>query len=365
MVSEFSDCIQLVGETGQRVSNETFSALVQDIGPEELRGLYQDLVVVRRIDVEGTALQRQGQVGLWAPLLGQEAAQVGSAHALSSEDYVFPSYREHGVAYCRGADPTTLLRQWRGSAPSSWVPSDIGMAAPAIVVGAQALHATGYALGMKLDGGGGAAIAYFGDGATSQGDIAEAFTFAASFHVPVVFFCQNNQWAISEPVRVQSHLPLAQRAIGYGISGIQVDGNDVLAVLAATRYALRQARADGGPTLIEAVTYRMGPHTTSDDPSRYRDRAEVDEWTARDPIDRIRLLLEREGWLDAEQAAAVQRTADDVAARLRAGCLETPDPTPASIFDHVYSGPHPLIDEQRAALTAHLADLTSSEGSQR
>jgi pyruvate dehydrogenase E1 component alpha subunit len=361
-VSEHGDCIQLVSATGERVANATFSALIEDVGPGELRRLYQDLVVVRRIDVEGTALQRQGQVGLWAPLLGQEAAQVGSAYALNADDYAFPSYREHGVAYCRGADPTTLLRQWRGSAPSSWVPSDIAMAAPAIVVGAQALHATGYALGIKLDGGDGAAIAYFGDGATSQGDIAEAFTFAASFQVPVVFFCQNNQWAISEPVRVQSHQPLAHRAIGYGICGLQVDGNDVLAVLAATRFALRQARAGGGPTLIEAVTYRMGPHTTSDDPSRYRDRAEVDGWAARDPIDRIRLLLEREGGLDAEQAGEVQRTADDVAARLRAGCLSTPDPLPENIFDHVYSGPHPLIDEQRTALTAHLAELTKSEG---
>jgi 2-oxoisovalerate dehydrogenase E1 component alpha subunit len=359
-VSEYRDCIQLVRETGERSSDQTYSPLISDIGPEQLRRLYQDLVVVRRIDVEGTALQRQGQIGLWAPLLGQEAAQVGSAHALSSEDYVFPSYREHGVAYCRGADPARLMRQWRGAAPSSWVPSQIGMAAPSIVVGAHALHATGYALGMKLDGGGGAAIAYFGDGATSQGDIAEAFTFAASFHVPVVFFCQNNQWAISEPVRVQSQLPLAERATGFGIPGLRVDGNDVLAVLAATRFAIRQARSGGGPTLIEAVTYRMGPHTTSDDPSLYRDRAEVDRWTARDPIERIRLLLEGEGELDDDQAAAVQRTADQVAAQLRAGCLATPDPAPEQIFEHVYAGSHPLIDEQRAALDAHLADLASS-----
>jgi len=360
------DALQLIRESGERIHDDTFTALVEDIGPAQLRQLYQDLVVVRRIDAEATALQRQGQVALWAPLLGQEAAQVGSAHALLGQDYVFPSYREHGVAYCRGADPATLLQQWRGSAPSSWVPSEIGMAAPAIVVGAQALHATGYALGMKLDGAEGATIVYFGDGATSQGDISEAFTFAASWHVPVVFFCQNNQWAISEPVRVQSPVPLAERGVGFGVPGIRVDGNDVLAVLAATRFALAQARSGGGPTLIEAVTYRMGPHTTSDDPNRYRDKAELDGWRIKDPIERVRLLLEREGLLDDEQAAAVARAADEVAAKLREGCKTTPDPLPESLFDHVYAEPHPLISEQRTALAAHLASFDAPlEGSSR
>jgi 2-oxoisovalerate dehydrogenase E1 component alpha subunit len=361
------DGLQLIRENGERVHHDTFSALVDDVGPAQLRQLYQDLVVVRRIDAEATALQRQGQVALWAPLLGQEAAQVGSAHALARHDYVFPSYREHGVAYCRGADPAMLLRQWRGSAASSWVPSEIGMAAPAIVIGAQTLHATGYALGMKLDGSDGAAITYFGDGATSQGDVSEALTFAASWHVPVVFFCQNNHWAISEPVRLQSQIPLAQRGAGFGVPGIRVDGNDVLAVLAATRFALAQARAGGGPTLIEAVTYRMGPHTTSDDPNRYRDKAELDSWRAKDPIERVRLLLEREGLLDEEQAAEVANAADRVAAQVRAGCTNTPDPLPESLFDHVYAAPHPLISEQRAALADHLASFDEAplEGSSR
>jgi pyruvate dehydrogenase E1 component alpha subunit len=361
------DGLQLVRPDGERIHDETFSALVEDIGPAELRRLYQDMVVVRRIDTEATALQRQGQVALWAPLLGQEAAQIGSARALTGPDYVFPSYREHGVAYVRGADPATLLRQWRGSASSSWAPSEIGMAAPAIVIGAQVLHATGYALGMKLDGSAGATIAYFGDGATSQGDVSEAFTFAASWHVPVVFFCQNNHWAISEPVRVQSQLPLAERGRGFGIPGIRVDGNDVLAVLAATRFALAQARSGGGPTLIEAVTYRMGPHTTSDDPSRYRDRAELDEWRIKDPIERIRLLLEREGLMDSEQAAEVAAAADRVAAAVREGCINTQEPSPDSLFDHVYAEPHPLIVEQRRALAEHLASFepTPLEGSSR
>jgi len=358
--------LQLIRESGERIHDDTFTAWVEDVDPVRLRRLYQDLVVVRRIDTEATALQRQGQLGLWAPLLGQEAAQVGSAHAVTGQDYIFPSYREHGVAYCRGADPATLLQQWRGSALSSWVPSEIGMAAPAIVVGAQALHAVGYALGMKLDGADGATIAYFGDGATSQGDISEAFTFAASWHVPVVFFCQNNQWAISEPVRVQSPLPLAQRGTGFGVPGIRVDGNDVLAVLAATRFALAQARSGGGPMLIEALTYRMGPHTTSDDPNRYRDKAELETWRAKDPIERVRRLLEREGLLDDDAAAEVAHAADRVAALLREGCTTTPDPLPESLFDHVYADPHPLISEQRAALAAHLASFETAplEGSQ-
>ena len=359
-MSESSQMIQLVDETGARRPGGAFAELVADVGPEQLLDLYRDLVVVRRIDTEATALQRQGQIGLWAPLLGQEAAQVGSARALDAADYAFPSYREHAVAYCRGADPADFLRQWRGSAPSSWIPSAINTAVPAIVVGAQALHAAGYALGVKLDGGGSAVIGYFGDGATSQGDVAEAFTFAAAWHVPVVFFCQNNQWAISEPVRVQSQVPLSQRGLGFGIPGIQVDGNDVLAVLSATRFALAQARAGGGPTLIEAVTYRMGPHTTSDDPKRYRDPAELDEWRAKDPIERVRLLLEREGLLDEDQAATVARVADQVAATLREGCISTPDPLPESLFDHVYAAPHPLIVEQRAALADHLASFEGS-----
>ena len=268
----FDGLVQLISVDGQRTLGCPYWDLVADVGPGQLRDLYRDMAVVRRIDAEAMALQRQGELALWAPLLGQEAAQVGSARALRPDDFVFPSYREHGVVYCRGVDPVAMLRLWRGAGLSGWDPAAYGIATPAIVVGSQALHATGYALGIALDGATSAALAYFGDGATSEGDIAEAFGFAASYGVPVVFFCQNNQWAISEPVRVQSHTSIAQRGQGYGIPGIQVDGNDVLAVLAATRLALARASAGDGPTLIEAVTYRMGPHTTSDDPTRYRPR---------------------------------------------------------------------------------------------
>jgi pyruvate dehydrogenase E1 component alpha subunit len=342
---------------GQRTVGCPYWDLVADVDAAQLRDLYRDMVVVRRIDAEAMALQRQGELALWAPLLGQEAAQVGSARALRPEDFVFPSYREHGVVYCRGVDPVAMLRLWRGAGLSGWDPAEYGIATPAIVVGSQALHATGYALGIALDGATSAALTYFGDGATSEGDIAEAFGFAASYVVPVVFFCQNNQWAISEPVRVQSHASIAQRGQGYGIPGIQVDGNDVLAVLAATRLALARASAGHGPTLIEAVTYRMGPHTTSDDPTRYRSRADEEEWRVRDPLARLSAMLRAEGLVDGGFAADVEAGADEVAAALRHGCLAMPDPEPADLFAHVYADPHPLLHEEQDAYAEYLAGL--------
>jgi pyruvate dehydrogenase E1 component alpha subunit len=313
------------------------------------------MAIVRRLDAEAMALQRQGELGLWAPLLGQEAAQVGSARALRPDDFAFTSYREHGVAYCRGVNPVDMLRMWRGTGLSGWDPARYNIATPAIIVGSQALHATGYALGLTLEDAKSAVITYFGDGATSEGDISEALGFAASYMVPVVFFCQNNQWAISEPVRLQSHASIAQRGQGYGIPGVQVDGNDVLAVLAATRLALARAYAGQGPTLIEAVTYRMGPHTTSDDPTRYRSRAEEEEWRTKDPLARLRALLHREGVADDGFEQEVAAAAGDAATSLRSGVLDMPNPEPAALFDHVYAGPHPLLDAERDDYLQYLA----------
>jgi pyruvate dehydrogenase E1 component alpha subunit len=353
----FDGLVQLISVDGQRTVGCPYWELVADVDGAQLRDLYRDMVIVRRIDAEAMALQRQGELALWAPLLGQEAAQVGSARALRPDDFVFPSYREHGVVYCRGVDPAQMLRLWRGAGLSGWDPATYGIATPAIVVGSQALHATGYALGITLDGATSAALAYFGDGATSEGDVAEAFGFAASYVVPVVFFCQNNQWAISEPVRVQSHASIAQRGEGYGIPGIQVDGNDVLAVLAATRLALARASGGQGPTLIEAVTYRMGPHTTSDDPTRYRSRADEEQWRAKDPLARLHALLLTEGLADEAFDEEVAAGADDVAVALRQGCLAMPDPVPADLFAHVYTEPHPLLQEEEKAHEAYLATL--------
>ncbi|MBP2477841.1 pyruvate dehydrogenase E1 component alpha subunit [Crossiella equi] len=352
--------VQLLTPTGERVPHPVYDALIADIDGEALRGLYEDLVVVRRIDAEGTALQRQGQLGLWPPLLGQEAAQIGSARALHREDFVFPSYREHAVAYCRGVKPADVFGMWRGTSLSCWDPYDINMAIPAIIIGAQGLHATGYALGLKRDGVEAAAVAYFGDGATSQGDIAEALGFSAAYQAPAIFFCQNNQWAISEPVGLQTQVPIYQRAAGYGMPGIQVDGNDVLAVLAVTRWALQRAREGSGPALIEAVTYRMGPHTTADDPTRYRPTGELEEWRDRDPLARMLALLEREGLADEAFLEGVRVKADEVAAGLRAGCLALEDPAPMSLFDNVYATEHPLVEEERAQYAAYLDGFEGS-----
>jgi pyruvate dehydrogenase E1 component alpha subunit len=348
------DVVQLLTPSGERVANPRFDPWIADIDVEQLKSLYEDHVVVRRIDTEATALQRQGQLGLWPPLLGQEAAQVGSARALRDDDFVFTSYRENAVAYCRGVELVDLMRVWRGTAQSGWNPYDIGMATPAIIIGAQTLHATGYALGCSLDGADSAAIAYFGDGATTQGDVNEAMVFAASFAAPVIFFCQNNQWAISEPVGLQAQRPIAERAPGFGIPSMRVDGNDVLAVMAATRVALERARSGGGPTFIEAVTYRMGPHTTSDDPSRYVDPAVQAEWAAKDPIARVESLLGSLGAMTGEFTASVRQKADAAAKELRDACLGLSDPEPLTVLDDVYAEPHSGIDEQREWFGAYL-----------
>jgi 2-oxoisovalerate dehydrogenase E1 component alpha subunit len=346
--------IQLLTPSGQRLSDPDYDPWVADVFDTQLASLYEDMVVVRRIDTEATALQRQGQLGLWPPLLGQEAAQVGSAHALRSDDFAFSSYRENGVAYVRGVDLTDLLRVWRGSVFSGWNPYDIGMATPSVIIGAQTLHAVGYALGCQLDAADSCAIAYFGDGATSQGDTNEAMVFAATYKAPVVFFCQNNHWAISEPVGLQAQTPIADRAPGFGIPSMRVDGNDVLAVLAATRIALERARKGDGPTFIEAVTYRMGPHTTSDDPTRYRSKEELAEWAEKDPIERVGSHLTSLGMMTDAFRARVTAKADAVAAEMRAGCLALTKPEPLTVFDNVFTEPTTWLTRQKSQYAAYL-----------
>jgi pyruvate dehydrogenase E1 component alpha subunit len=349
------ELVQLLTPEGERLEHPHFSL---DISDDELRGLYRDLVMVRRVDVEATALQRQGELGIWAALLGQEAAQVGSGRAMEAGDYAFPTYREHGVAYCRGVDPLKLLGLFRGVSHAGWDPNEHNFHLYTIVIGSQTLHATGYAMGIQRDGAvgedGKAVIAYFGDGASSQGDVNEAFIWASVFNAPVVFFCQNNQWAISEPIEKQSRIPLYQRARGFGFPGIRVDGNDVLAVLAVTKAALQRAREGQGPTLVEAYTYRMGAHTTSDDPTRYRLASELETWKLKDPIERVKAHLSRTGKADQAFFDEVDRGADELAAYVRKGCIEMPDPEPLEIFDEVYAEPTPLIAQERAEFGAYL-----------
>jgi 2-oxoisovalerate dehydrogenase E1 component alpha subunit len=359
------DLVQLLDQTGVRHANPEFDRWVADVDTDALIALHRDMAVIRRLDAEATALQRQGELALWPPLAGQEAAQIGSARALRDDDFVFSSYREHAVAWVRGVEPHELLSVWRGSAPSGWNPFEKRMAVPQIIIGAQSLHAVGWAMGAKWEGSDAASIAYFGDGATSEGDVNEAFVFAASFGAPTVFLCQNNGWAISEPVGLQSHQPLARRADGFGMPGIRVDGNDVLAMLAVTRWALDRARRGEGPALIEAVTYRMGPHTTADDPKRYRTDDDLAHWRERDPITRVHALLAASG-ADMETVDAdVKAEADRAAAELRAGITSIPDPEPMSVFDHVYAEPNSHLERQKDRYARYLGMFADEDGGDR
>ncbi|MBH1934677.1 pyruvate dehydrogenase (acetyl-transferring) E1 component subunit alpha [Streptomyces sp. AV19] len=352
------ELVQLLTPEGERVGHPDYAI---DVTPGELRGLYRDMVLTRRFDGEATTLQRQGELGLWASLLGQEAAQIGSGRATRDDDYVFPTYREHGVAWCRGVDPTNLLGMFRGVNHGGWDPNENNFHLYTIVIGSQALHATGYAMGVAKDGADSAVIAYFGDGASSQGDVAEAFTFAAVYNAPVVFFCQNNQWAISEPTEKQTRVPLYRRAQGFGFPGVRVDGNDVLACLAVTKAALERARTGQGPMLVEAFTYRMGAHTTSDDPTRYRRDEERELWEAKDPILRLRRHLEREGYADEEFFAALEAESDALAKRVRDTVRTMPDPEDTAIFENIYADGHALVDEERAQFAAYQAQFADEE----
>lgn len=355
------DQLQVLDAAGVRRPEPELDPWLGDVDEAVLARLHRDMTVIRRLDTEATHLQRQGELALWPPLLGQEASQVGSALALRGDDFVFPSYRENGVALLRGVEALDLLRVWRGSTFSGWDPRATGVATQQIIIGAQALHAVGYAMGVSRDRSDAATIVYFGDGATSQGDVNEAMIFAASYQAPVVFFCQNNHWAISEPVRLQSRRHIADRPWGFGIPSLRVDGNDVLAVLAATRRAVERAAAGGGPTFIETVTYRMGPHTTADDPTRYQAPEELEEWRRRDPIDRLEAHVASLG-VDVEAVRAESATAADaLAADVRAALARLTEAGPETLFEHVYAEPHQELERQRRELALHLAQFEGGE----
>ncbi|MBU5422463.1 pyruvate dehydrogenase (acetyl-transferring) E1 component subunit alpha [Cellulomonas hominis] len=358
--------VQLLTPAGERVDHPDYAPRVAHLDAGALRGLYRDMVLVRRFDTEATALQRQGELGLWAQSLGQEAAQIGSGRALAPQDYVFPSYREHGVAHTRGLDLTQVLRLFRGIDHGGWDPEEFRFHLYTLVIGSHTLHATGYAMGVQRDGDVGtgdpardtAVVTYFGDGATSQGDVSEALVFAAVNNAPLVLFCQNNQWAISEPTTRQARVPLAARGPGFGVPSVRVDGNDVLACYAVTLEAAERARSGGGPTLIEAFTYRMGAHTTSDDPSRYRSAAEEEYWRQRDPIDRLEKHLEAAGELPAEFRAGLEAEADALGERVRVTARALGRPETSTMFEHVYATPHSVVDAERAWFERYEASFT-------
>ncbi|MFT3797775.1 thiamine pyrophosphate-dependent dehydrogenase E1 component subunit alpha [Microbacterium sp.] len=346
---------------------ERYLPLIDALADAELETLYRDMVVVRAFDRQATNLQRQGQLALWPPSLGQEAAQVGSVRAARPQDHLFPSYREHVVATTRGVDPIDIIRVMRGLTHGGWDPTDPtngNVHIYTLVLGSQTLHATGLGMGLVFDGRCGtgdpaadeAVIVYYGDGASSQGDVHEAMVFANSYRTPQVFFLQNNHWAISVPVATQSRAPLYHRGAAYGMPSALVDGNDVLASYAVSRLALDEARAGGGPQAIEAVTYRMGAHTTSDDPTKYRTSDEEQSWGRRDPIARMRAYLEGRGApasFFAEVDAEASAYADDVRVRTNALGELAAD----TMFAHVYSDAHPLVAEQARWLADYEASF--------
>lgn len=353
--------VQMLGIDGTFAPNEAAAEYLpyfERLGDADFRQFYRDMVVVRRFDKDAANLQRQGQLALWVPSHGQEAAQVGSAHAARPQDHIFPSYREHVVGMIRGLDVVDILRVLKGVTMGGWNPAEVGnFHLYSFVLASQTLHATGYAMGMQFDGTTAtgnpetdeAVMVYYGDGASSQGDVNEALVFASSYQTPQVFFLQNNGWAISVPVERQSRVPLALRGPGFGMPGIQIDGNDVFASYAVTAKHLDDARAGRGPALIEAMTYRIGAHTTADDPTKYRRDAETEAWLPRDPIARLRAFLEAR---DTPQAFFDDTDAEaaDFAADARRRTLEVTAPADAVIFDNVYAEPHPLVTEQKAWL---------------
>jgi 2-oxoisovalerate dehydrogenase E1 component alpha subunit len=358
-----SPMLQLLTPEGDYESGPEWARyreVIDALSEQQLTTLYRDMARIRRFDVEAIALQRQGQLGLWVPAIGQEAAQIGSGYAVGPNDHIFPSYREHGVAITHGVELMSILKMMRGVNHGGWNPNETRFHLYAIVLGTQVLHAVGYAMGVKFDGLSGtgdpekdlAVISYMGDGATAEGDVSEAFLFAAVNESPILFFIQNNQWAISSHVGSQTRVPLYQRGAGFGVPGLRIDGNDVLASYAATKIHIDEARSGKGPFLIEALTYRIGAHTTSDDPTKYRSQEEVDFWTQRDPLKRYEVFLRRQGIGDAF-FEEVSEAGDKLAAEIRAATFALQTPPLEHIFDNVYSSPHPLIEEQRAWLSAY------------
>jgi 2-oxoisovalerate dehydrogenase E1 component alpha subunit len=352
------------GEYGVPSQYAEYGKYIEQLKEEDFLKFYRDMARMRRFDNEATALQRQGQLGLWIPAIGQEAAQIGSGYGVGHNDHIFPSYREHGVAITHGIDLMSILKMLRGVNHGGWNPDETRFHLYAIVLASQTLHAVGYAMGVKFDGKVGtgdlsndqAVITYIGDGATAEGDASESFLFAATNKVPLVYFIQNNQYAISSPVDSQTTVPLFQRGAGFGVPGIRIDGNDVLASYAVTKKHMDEAREGAGPFLIEALTYRMGAHTSSDDPTKYRSDEEVDSWKARDPLARLEKFLRRQG-IGQSFFDECEQAGEELSAYVRGETFALTNPPIENMFKHVYSEAHPLIEEQLAWLEGYEASF--------
>jgi pyruvate dehydrogenase E1 component subunit alpha len=341
---------QVVGEDG-RVRPEVEPTL----SSSDLRKLYSLMATTRAADLKALKLQRQGRMGTFAPSFGHEACQVGSAFAMKPTDWVFPYFRDLGTFLTLGLPLKNYYLYWMGNEEGMRIPPGLNIFTISVPVGSQLPHSVGCGMAMKFRNERTAVLAYFGDGATSEGDFSEALNFAGVFRTPNVFICVNNQYAISTPVRRQTAAAtIAQKASAYGFDGVRADGNDVLAMYALTRQALEKARSGGGPTLIEAFTYRMGNHTTSDDASRYRTESELSEWSRRDPVERFRLYLKDKGLWDEPFESRVQKEAEAFISQAVEEAEGAPPPQPEDLFLYTYKEMTPELNEQLADLRGFL-----------
>jgi pyruvate dehydrogenase E1 component subunit alpha len=319
---------------------------VEGLDESDFLELYRQLVLLRTYDERSLVYHRQGRIGTYAIFWNHEAMQVGSHYALERDDWIFPSYRESAIGLLRGMPPATVLSWWRGHPAGWWNPLDYNLASICVPIATHVPHAAGLAWGKKLRGEKTVAIAYFGDGATSEGAFHEGANFAGVFRAPLVLFCNNNQWAISTPLSAQTAAPtLADKAIGYGIPGVRVDGADVLAVYEATREAVERARAGDGPSFIEALTYRCAPHATADDPTAYIDAERVEEERGRECVGRYEGYLRRLGLVDDETVERVKAEAAEAIREGIAAAEAEPPADPELIFEHAYVDPPPGLRE--------------------
>jgi len=319
---------------------------VDGLDSGELLAIYRSLVLLRTYDERSLVYHRQGRIGTYAIFWNHEAMQAGSVHALDDGDWIFPSYRESAIGLLRGMPASTVLHWWRGHPAGWWNPAEYRVASICVPIGTQVPHAAGLAWGEKLKGNPTVAIAYFGDGATSEGAFHEGANLAAVMQAPLILFCNNNQWAISTPVEAQTRAEtLADKAVGYGMPGVRVDGGDVLAVYEATREAVERARSGGGPTFIEAVTYRAAPHATADDPRAYIDLERVEEEKRNECVGRYHSYLRRLGVLDDATAEEIKNDALETMREGIAAAEAEPEPDPELVFDNAYVIPPPNLRE--------------------
>ncbi len=326
------------------------------IDEKETLRLYQKMLFIRLADQRGLMLQRQGRFGTYAPIWGQEACQTGSAYVLQKGDWVFPAFREIGATLMMGIPLKQFFLYWMGNEMGSQAPEGINIVPVSIPVGTHIPQAVGTAWAAKIRGDKIITIAYFGDGATSKGDFHEAMNFAGVFKTPTIFFCQNNQFAISVPrSRQTASKTIAQKAIAYGFDGIQVDGNDLFAVIVATKEAVEKARSGGGPTLIEGVTFRFGPHTTADDPTKYRTEEEIEPWKPLDPLVRLRLYLKGKGiWSEQVENLMTEEAQKEIDQAVKDAEV-VPPPEVEEIFKYVFAEMTPQLKEQMEYLKSTLA----------